>query len=373
MVRQYPQTQLLRYARRYKGNLRVDFATVDIQGKWASYLQKEQLNVHYKRSRPCDMARGLGNVMATLRGRTYHGLKNIRIDPATRPDIPVADFFVNAPKNARMEYKVPISRISNGPVVLRALPEVPKPRTWTKAMRKSSGPNYLLLTPKEPDYLLLVNSFFDHFETEDLPPLVAAKFPDRHQKTISIASGTHTILHHAVSREVIQGLVHITEEGVVDGLIWSVGESGRNDAPKHVTIQEQTISLEELFDGEHADWILPSFAPQRSILDPSLYPHNLTHGGGISTNKGLCQGKPMLEIPFYFDHIGNAADLAGSGTSEVLHMFHFTTDKLLRRVLGADLIGKVLYDTEARVVDGREIRPIHLQTSIMPMLACKEL
>ncbi|BCS03618.1 uncharacterized protein AKAW2_70496A [Aspergillus luchuensis] len=69
---------------------------------------KEQLDVHYKRSRPCDMARGLGDVMATLRGSTYHGLKNIRIDPATRPDIPVADFFVNAPKNARMEYKAPI-------------------------------------------------------------------------------------------------------------------------------------------------------------------------------------------------------------------------------------------------------------------------
>ncbi|RAH56316.1 hypothetical protein BO85DRAFT_489118 [Aspergillus piperis CBS 112811] len=69
---------------------------------------EEQLDVHYKRSRPCDMARRLRDVMATLRGRTYHGLKNIRIDPATRPDRPAADFFVNAPKNARMEYKVPI-------------------------------------------------------------------------------------------------------------------------------------------------------------------------------------------------------------------------------------------------------------------------
>lgn len=61
------------------------------------------------------------------------------------------------------------SRISNEIVVVRALPKVLKLRNWTKAMRKSSGLNYLLLTPKKPDYLLSVNSFFGHFETEDLP------------------------------------------------------------------------------------------------------------------------------------------------------------------------------------------------------------
>lgn len=36
----------------------------------------------------------------------------------------------------------------------------------------------------------------------------------------------------------------------------------------------------------------------------------------------------MLEIPSHFDHIGNAAKLAGGGTSEVLHMFRFTADEL---------------------------------------------
>lgn len=36
----------------------------------------------------------------------------------------------------------------------------------------------------------------------------------------------------------------------------------------------------------------------------------------------------MLEIPFYFDQISNAAKLAGSGTSEVLHVFRFTADEL---------------------------------------------
>lgn len=142
------------------------------------------------------------------------------------------------------------SRISNELVVVRALPKVLKSRNWTKAMRKSSGLNYLLLTPKKPDYILPVNSFFGHFKIEDLPPLVAAvgsilaaeypplyflhhKLPDR------IALEMRSILPHAVAWKIIQGLVHVMEEGVVDGLIWSVGESGWKlfDAPEPFTIQ----------------------------------------------------------------------------------------------------------------------------------------
>ncbi|GLA90164.1 hypothetical protein AtubIFM56815_005722, partial [Aspergillus tubingensis] len=131
---------------------------------------EEQLDVHYKRSRPCDLARVLGDVMEsnysfyTPWTQTYHGLKNIRIDPATRAEILVAEFFVNTVKNARMEYKVPI-----------------------------------VIGWSQMPYLM--------------------KFPDRPLKTIFIALGTHTILPHADARKIIQGLVHAMKEGVVDGLI----------------------------------------------------------------------------------------------------------------------------------------------------------
>ncbi|BCS03617.1 uncharacterized protein AKAW2_70495A [Aspergillus luchuensis] len=83
------------------------------------------------------------------------------------------------------------------------------------------------------------------------------------------------------------------EEGVVDGLIRSMGESGRNDAPKHFTIQEQTISFGKLFDEEHADWILPSFAPQRSILD-HLHIHTIS-----PTEVGLTPTKASVKANRY--------------------------------------------------------------------------
>ncbi|RHZ52669.1 glycosyltransferase family 1 protein [Aspergillus thermomutatus] len=449
----------------------VDFATLDGQEKWAdgfpvsrTHLMgpgptDEQLDAHYKRSRLWDPAKGLGDVMDSkylfdsLWTQTYHRLKEIMADPATRPDMMVADFFVDAVKDIHFEYKLPIaivwpqmpymmvpcsyipgqpgfqldmtltsengslwSRINNELVVVRALPQALALRKWTKAMRKRAGLDYLLPAPTKPDYLVLVNSFFGLEVPKDLPPLVAAvgpiladeypplddlhqRFLDQHAKTIYVALGTHIILPHADARKIMNGLIQAMEAGIIDGVIWSVGKSGRQlfDATDQYTIDGQTVRFGDLLDGKHDDWLFPFFAPQRSILD---HPHAriyFTHGGGSSANEGLYHGKPMLVMPFYFDQIGNAAKLAGSGTSELLHKFRFTAEevyaktKLLmedgdgtyarnvrrlqriarvaarRKQLGADLIEEVLYDTELRVVDGRETRPMHLQTADMRM------
>ncbi|GFF26579.1 UDP-glucuronosyltransferase 3A2 [Aspergillus udagawae] len=449
----------------------IDFATLDGQEKWTdgfpvsrTHLMgpgptEEQLDAHYKRSRLWDPSKGLADVMDSkylfdsLWTQTYHRLKEIMADPATRPDMMVADFFVDAVKDIHFEYKLPIavvwpqmpylmvpcsyipgqpgfqldmtltsedtsmwSRINNELVVVRALPEALNLRKWTKAMRKRAGLNYLLPTPAKPDYLLLVNSFFGLEVPKDLPPLVAAvgpiladaypplddihqRFLDRHAKTIYVALGTHIILPHADVRKIIQGLIQAMEAGLIDGVIWSVGKSGRQlfDTADQFTIAGQTVCFGDLLDGKHADWLFPFFAPQRSILD---HPHTrvyFTHGGGSSANEGLYHGKPMLVMPFFFDQIGNAAKLAGSGTSEVLHKFRFTAEEVYakmkliledhdgsyarnvlrlqriahvaskRKQLGADLIEEVLYDTELRVVDGKETRPMHLQTADMRM------
>ncbi|KAF4227142.1 hypothetical protein CNMCM6805_003395 [Aspergillus fumigatiaffinis] len=449
----------------------IEFATLDGQEKWTdgfpisrTHLMgpgptEEQLDAHYKRSRLWDPAKGFRDVMDSkylfdsLWTQTYRRLKEIMADPATRPDMMVADFFVDAVKDIHFEYKLPIavvwpqmpymmvpcsyipgqpgfqldmtltsenasmwSRINNELVVVRALPEALKLMKWTRAMRKRAGLNYLLPTPTKPDYLVLVNSFFGLEVPKDLPPLVAAvgpiladeypplddihqRFLDQHPKTIYVALGTHIILPHADVRKIINGLIQAMDAGLIDGVIWSVAKSGRQlfDEADEFTIHGQTIRFGDLLYGKHADWLFPFFAPQRSILD---HPHTriyFTHGGGSSANEGLYHGKPMLVMPFFFDQIGNAAKLAGSGTSEVLHKFRFTAEevhtktKLIledregsyarnvlrlqriarlasrRKQLGADLIEEVLYDTELTVVDGKETRPIHLQTADMRM------
>lgn len=210
----------------------VDFATVNGQEKWTNGFDistthmmgpgptEEQLDAHYNRSRLWDPSKGLGDVMASkylfdsLWTQTYHRLKEIMADPATRPDIMVADFFVEAVKDMHFEFQLPIaivwpqipyimvpcsyipgqpgfqldgtltsenaslwSRISNELVVVRALPQILGLLKFTKVMRKRAGLNYMLLTPSKLDYLILVNSFFGLEVPKDLPPLVAAVGP----------------------------------------------------------------------------------------------------------------------------------------------------------------------------------------------------
>ncbi|GIJ99824.1 hypothetical protein Aspvir_003832 [Aspergillus viridinutans] len=196
-------------------------------------------------------------------------------------------------------------------------------------MRKRAGLNYLLPTPAKPDYLVLVNSFFGLEVPKDLPPLVAAvgpilsdeypplddihqRFLDWHAKTIYVALGTHIILLHADARKIIKGLIRAMEAGLIDGVIWSVGKSGRQlfDTADQFTIAGQT----------------------RSILDHAYARIYFTHGGGFSASEGLYHGKPMLVMPFFFDQISNAAKLAAGGTSEVLHKFRFTAEEVYTKM-----------------------------------------
>jgi len=115
------------------------------------------------------------------------------------------------------------------------------------------------------------------------------------------------------------------------------------------------------------------------------------------TNEGVFHGKLMIVMGIFFDQIGNTAKLAAGGSAESLDKFTFTSTELCekiqlliedksgdyarnclrlkriariaarRKYLGADLIEEVLYDTELRIVNGKEVRPKHLQTADMRM------
>ncbi|KAJ5580257.1 uncharacterized protein N7459_006242 [Penicillium hispanicum] len=380
----------------------VDFATLDGQEHWANGFSittthlmgpgptTEQLDAHYQRSRLWNPARGLGDVMGSkylfdsFWTQTYRRLNEIVRDPATRPDMIVADFFAEAAKDMLYEHQIPIAmvwpqmpylmvpcsyipgqpgfqidgtltsektsmwkRINNELVLLWALPSILNLMRFTKNMRRRAGLTHMLPTPSKPDYLLLVNSFFGLEVPKDLPPLVAAvgpiladeyppldedyaQFLTRHPKTIYVALGTHIILPHADACKIVHGLARALENGLIDGVIWSAGTSARQlfDPTDTFTIQGKPVKFADLLAGHHPHWMFPTFAPQRAILD---HPHTriyLTHGGGSSANEGLFHGTPMLVMPFFFDQIGNAAKLHDGGSSEILHKFTFTANEI---------------------------------------------
>ncbi|KAF5134408.1 UDP-glucuronosyltransferase 2B23 [Metarhizium anisopliae] len=421
---------------------------------------EEQMDSHYLRMRDWDMSRGVATTMESkfmfdsFWPQTYKRLKAIMEDDSSaKPGMIVADFFADAVKDVHFEYRVPLAvvwpqmphlmfpcsyipgepgfqiegtltsedasmwlRLRNEWVVIRALPQIVKLSRFTRAMRRKAGVGYDLPSPTKPDYLVLVNSFYGLEVPKDLPPLCALvgpilgdEFPplndatDRflagHGKTVYVALGTHVILTNDDTAKIVNGLLRLLAEGLVDGVIWAVGRSGRRDMDGGQTFQHQgqTLRLGDLMDGRHPDWLFTLFAPQRAILDSDSVCLYFTHGGGSSANEGVYHGKPMLSMGIFSDQVANMTRLVGAGVAEPLNKFRFTSDELytkartmlrdeqglyarnvlrLRRIArvaarrkhhAADLIEELMYDAELRFRGDRELRPMHLQTADMRM------
>ncbi|WKT47078.1 hypothetical protein QSH57_011983 [Fusarium oxysporum f. sp. vasinfectum] len=451
----------------------VDFATLEGQESWTKgyeYISQlhlmgpgpshEELEAHYLRMREWDASKGFAGVMDSKYlfdsywTQTYQHLKRIVDDPATKPDMMVADFFVDAVKDILYQYNIPMAmvypqipalmcpcsyipgqpgfqiegtltsenasmwlRFRNELVIYKALPSIIKWVKWTKKMRQDAGVNYKLPTPSKPNYLVLINSFFGLEVPKDIPPLVQAvgpiladaypplsepyeSFLENHKKTLYLALGTHIILSNDHAAKLVQGLVAAMDQGLIDGVIWSISKAARRDvdASLHFTDEGgKAFTFASLFKGEHPSFLITTFAPQRAILDHDHTAIYLTHGGGSSANEGLYHGKPMLAMGFFFDQISNVPRLVASGTSEALDKFRFTPEEVCQKIkllsedkdgsyqrncirmqriaraasrrkeLGADLIEEVMYDTEGRFDGKKELRPMHLQTADMRM------
>ncbi|RJE22910.1 UDP-glucosyl transferase [Aspergillus sclerotialis] len=385
----------------------IEFATLEGQENWVRNEEYEfvtkvhllgagptedQLEAHYRRSQKWDVSKGLGASMESkylfdsFWPQTYHGLKGIMDDPATRPDMMIADFFVDAVKDIHVEYQLPIAvvwpnmpflmmpcsyipgqpgfqlegtltsetasmwlRIKNELVVLTGLRAILKWVNWTKQMRRDNAVYYPTHRPQKPDYLILVNSFFGLEIPRDLPPTCAPigpllsptyppldtsceEFLGRHRSVLYIGLGTHIILPNKDAIKIINGVMRLMQEGLIDGVIWAIGKKSRQDLDGNQTFQIKTNSsatkLSELLANKHPDWLLPFFAPQRAILDHESTKLYFTHGGGSSANEALYHGKPLIAMGFFFDQIANTTRLVAAGVAESLNKFRFTSDEL---------------------------------------------
>ncbi|BDD60983.1 hypothetical protein MAP00_006069 [Monascus purpureus] len=424
---------------------------------------EEQLDAHYRQSQKWDMSQSLGGQMGSkylfdsFWPQTYRRLKEIMDNPSTRPSMMVADVFADAVKDIHVEYDFPIAmvgptfpylmmpcsyipgepgfqlegtltsehasmwlRIKNELVIVSGLPAILKWILWTKRMRRRDGVYRPPHLPKKPDYLVFVNTFFGMEIPRDVPPLCAVvgpllgdtyppldadclRFLSQHKKVIYIALGTHIILPNQDVTKIVYGLLRLFEDGLIDGVIWAVGESGRQDLDPNQEFKTSkgTLKLQDLLNGNHPDWLFSYFAPQRAILDHASTKLYFTHGGGSSANEGAFHGKCMLSMGFFFDQVSNTTRLVAAGVAESLNKFQFTPGELYtkakliledkqgtyhrnalrlmriarvgarRKYHAADLVEEVLYDDELRHIDGKVLLPMHLQTADMRMPAFK--
>ncbi|KAL9594711.1 MAG: hypothetical protein Q9219_006875 [cf. Caloplaca sp. 3 TL-2023] len=413
----------------------------------------------YLRMTEWDIAEGFGPVLQTKQfldsswPYVYASLSAIVADAARRPDFILADYLVDAVRDMQIEHDIPIAlhwpqmpfmalpasyipghaglqvevmtsehatirqRLINELIPLRIAPVAIRYKRWLRNMRKSSGVNHMLATPRKPDHLTLVNSFFGVEVPKDLPPNVVAVGPvladtydpldddtttflHEHQRVLYIALGTHVLLGGFALEQILKGAISSLGAKIIDGVIWSIRGMARrqfNMETRVRTIMGRAYSIQELLDGVNPDFRIVEFAPQRALLAHPNTRCYLTHGGASSTNESVYHGVPTVTIGVYFDQLQNAIRLHDAGVSLPLMKHKFTAEDLSdaiasiirdqdgcfrqncerlkniaevasrRKYLAADMIEEVLFDHRGRRSGPDSKRPLHLQTADMRM------
>ncbi|RYP74562.1 hypothetical protein DL769_003989 [Monosporascus sp. CRB-8-3] len=414
-----------------------DFPFVSRVYSFAEGPSEAEYEAHYRRMLMHDPAKGIGPVMQSKYlwdacwPDVYARLKTLCLAKTTRPDFIVADFFVDAAAlDMQVEFGVPCAvvdmtaltsehasmwaRLRNEMVIFWALPHIIPWMRWRNAMRRGAGVKHKVPSGPKPNFLVLVNSFFGMEVPKDLPPLIAAigpvladeypaldstssRFMDSHSRTIYIALGTHVILPQRDVLKIFSGLVLALDAGFINGVIWSVSKTPRKEFNTTQNLQRangEVINVGDVLDGKHPDFLVPLFAPQRSILDHPNTALYLTHGGGSSAQEALFHGVRVLTLGIYFDQLSNSAKLRMAGVGLSLDKFTFSPEEICTKIgelvqdksrlvarnvermkriarvaskrknLAADLVEEVMYDTELRFdKNGKEILPMHLQTA----------
>ncbi|KAG9826520.1 UDP-glucoronosyl and UDP-glucosyl transferase, partial [Aureobasidium melanogenum] len=358
---------------------------------------------HYKRMQQWDIAKGIGQAMESKYlwdswwPKTYHGLKAIMDDSATRPDMMIADFFVEAVTDIHVEYKLPIAMVApNMPSFMMPCSYIPgQPGFQLEGTTTSEHASLWLRICNELFFLPDLPAIFE---------MIRRTKHMRKENVLYIALGTHIVLQTKDTVKVIESVFRLMEESLIDGVIWAIAEHGRKDLDRDQRFHgDSGISLGQLLENNHSNFLFSTFAPQRAILEHKSVVLYFTHGGGSSANEALYHGKPMISMGFFADQIANTARLVEAGVAESLNKFSFTSNELytkakkilegdsgtyqrnvlrLKRIAhvaarrkehAADLVEELLYDNELRLDDTgtRELRPMHLQTADMRMSAYK--
>ena len=101
-------------------------------------------------------------------------------------------------------------------------------------------------------------------------------------RVVYVAFGNNVEIPHEVLSEMYLGLVAALDQGLCDGVIWSMSNNKRGSLPEEVDPRVELLS----------------FAPQIALLDHPAVKLFVSHGGAESCHETMLAGKPMLVVPF---------------------------------------------------------------------------
>lgn len=306
---------------------------------------------------------------------------------ASKPDVIVADFFVDAVRDIQHITGIPVAMVwpqmpyglAKVPYIpgvpgfqidaltsenaslssrvraelrpLRALPAIIYYLRCVRSMRQAAGVNHSLPhANRTPDHLALVNSFWGLETPKDLPPLIAAVGPilaeeypaldgdlanflrgDRRVAYVSF--GTHIELQSHHLERFLDAFSSLIREKLIDGVIWVASASQRKLFPLERSVHGSSgkATVRHVLENRDQAWYFTPFAPQRAILDHPRTALFVTHGGGGSVNEALFHGTPMLCLGFFFDQPLNGLRIQGAGVGSAMDKESFSTSEIVSR------------------------------------------
>ncbi|KAJ9132944.1 UDP-glucosyl transferase family protein [Coniochaeta hoffmannii] len=321
------------------------------------------------------------------------------ITARSRPDVIVADFFVNAVRDIQHQTGIPVAmvwpqmpyghaKVSYIPGVpgfqidalssenaslttrlraelrpLRALPAIINYLRFVRNMRRAAGVNYSLSSvSRTPDHLALVNSFWGLETPKDLPPMIAAVGPilaDEYpqldgrledflrpgRRVVYVSFGTHVLLQEEHITRFLDAFTVLLRDKLIDGVIWVAGATQRSFFPlgRSVHGADGQVTVRHILEHHDPAWHFTTFAPQRAILDHPQTVLFVTHGGGSSVNEALFHGTPMLCLGFFFDQPLNGLRIQEAGVGLAMDKADFSSSEVLEkcRTLLLDRDGQV--------------------------------
>ncbi|KAK9695767.1 hypothetical protein K7432_012801 [Basidiobolus ranarum] len=196
--------------------------------------------------------------------------------------------------------------------------------------------------------IIFANSFFGVESPKHLPPnvhlvgpLMSREYPPltpelssflgERQKVVYIAFGTVANLDTASVEKILRSVLHLLDDGVIDGVIWPLTQTSEDDFPSEMQINKSTISIRKVLNNEHRDIRILKFAPQFSILSHPNTVLFVSHGGLDSSNEALLTGTKVLSLPVFGDHFYNAGNLEASGVSILMNLRTFTSAEMIEK------------------------------------------
>lgn len=304
----------------------------------------------------------------------------------SRPDMIVADFFVDAARDIMYQKDIPLALVwpqmpygvmkaSYIPGVpgfqidtissehasvwtrmraeLRPIRAIPAMIEWTwfvRKMRRAAGVNYSLPLTHKPDYLALVNSFWGVETPKDLPPLMNAVGPiladeyppltdameaffATHQRVVYVSFGTHVQLQPHHLDRFLSAFSELLRENLIDGVIWAANGRQQMLFPLNHRVNSGThdVLVSDIIYNRDPAWYFTLFAPQRAILDRPETVLFVTHGGGSSINEAMYHGTKLLSLGFFFDQPLNGLRIQEAGVGLALDKASFTADEIVSK------------------------------------------